>query len=262
MDTNDKNDVFWAMVAASQKDPRERPRGGNGPGQERLVMHDVAAALGIIVREASRLDAQSQLGDEDRGRIRRITELADRGKNLIVRKQDQLANEERSADPNATLLGAQDMLARTPSQGIRVLVDLQEPIWRVHGDPVLLDRAVANLVVNAEEAMPDGGEIILGSANVHLDEDRARALDLTGGPYVRISVTNTGACISDEIRPHIFRSSFTTKGARGCRGLGLTVVQETAMDVGGAIRLEDGSRTTTFALYMPAARQNGDSTRV
>lgn len=263
MNTSDKNDVFRALISAAKKDPRERPDGANGARQERLVMHDVAATLGIIVREASHLDSQSKLGDEERGRIRRIAALADRGKSLIVRKQDKTANEERSADPNATLRGAQDMLGRTAGQGIRVLADLQEPIWWVRGDPILLERAVTNLVVNAEEAMPGGGEIILGSANVHLDQDRARSLDLSAaGPYVRISITNTGNGIDDEIRPHIFRSCFTTKGAQGCRGLGLTVVQETATDVGGVIRLEDGSRTTTFALYLPAAGRNGESSRV
>jgi len=160
---------------------------------------------------------------------------------------------ERSADPNAALLGAQDMIRRTTDSHVRIRADLEEPIWHVRGDPVLLERAVANLVVNAEEAMPEGGDILLSSTNVYLDAERARAAGLpAAGAYVRISVTNNGPGIPDDVRPHIFRSCFTTKGDRGCRGLGLTVVQETAEDAGGSICLEGGSRTTTFALYLPA----------
>jgi len=259
MDTHELDHVLKALAAAKPRKERAGRDRRNGTHQERLVLHDVAATLGVILREASEMDGQANLGEEDRGRIRRIAALADRGKSLIVRKQDRMVNERRCADPNAALLGAVDMLGRTAGTQIRVLSDLQDPIWMVRGDPVLLERAVTNLVVNAEEAMPGGGEIILGSANVRFDEARARAAGLaSGGSYVRISVTDTGEGIPDHVRPHIFRSCFSTKRERGCRGLGLTVVQETASDVGGAIRLEQGSRTTTFALYLPAVPRDDD----
>jgi PAS domain S-box-containing protein len=126
-------------------------------------------------------------------------------------------------------------------------------LWTIHGDPTELHQVLLNLCVNARDAMPHGGRLTLSAQNIMLDEETALATGATPGPYVMVSVADTGTGIPPQVLPRIFEPFFTTKqGDRGT-GLGLATVAWIVKRHGGFIdiRTEPG-KGTEFHVYLPA----------
>jgi signal transduction histidine kinase len=135
-------------------------------------------------------------------------------------------------------------------RGVRVEPDLPADLWPVEADPGELELAILNLVVNARDAMPDGGRVAIRAAN-------APALDGGGlrGDFVRLEVADTGAGMTDEVRARAFEPFFTTKGPGEGTGLGLAQVYGFARQSGGAALIESApGRGTTVALLLPRSR--------
>jgi signal transduction histidine kinase len=157
---------------------------------------------------------------------------------------------------NTVISGIAELLARTLGGGVSVDVVLGADLWGARGDASQLENAILNLSVNARDAMPDGGNISITTANVDLQPGDPRAPDLEAGSFVQIAVSDSGTGMTSETAARIFEPFFTTKGAGKGTGLGLSQVFAFARDAGGTVRVETVvGRGTTFRLLLPTCRQ-------
>ncbi|HKV14345.1 MAG TPA: ATP-binding protein, partial [Reyranella sp.] len=162
--------------------------------------------------------------------------------------------EPRSVDVNALVEGMSDLLQRTLGEEIRVSTTLGRGLWAVDVDPTELEAAILNLAVNARDAMPEGGDLRIVTANVGpYDEAQAAQLNVRPGAYVAIMIEDSGVGMGEEILKQVFEPFFTTKGGRGT-GLGLSQVYGFATQSGGTVALQSApGRGTAARIYLPKA---------
>jgi signal transduction histidine kinase len=122
----------------------------------------------------------------------------------------------------------------------------------VRGDETGLNQIVLNLVVNARDAMPDGGTAAIDMGIVELSDPLAPALGIMPGPYASLSVADGGQGIDPEVVPHLFEPFFTSKPPEKGTGLGLSVVYGIVKGLGGGIEVHSQvGRGATFTIYLP-----------
>ena len=139
---------------------------------------------------------------------------------------------------------------------------LHPDLGKVKADPAQIQQILINLVVNARDAMPQGGKISIETAGVVLDEEFAsRYLDVLAGDYVMISVSDNGEGIDADTLPHIFEPFFTTKQAGKGTGLGLSTTYGIVKQSGGHITVASvRGRGTTFRVYFPKLAEAYEAT--
>ncbi|MCH7705725.1 MAG: PAS domain S-box protein [Chloroflexi bacterium] len=158
-------------------------------------------------------------------------------------------------DANKLVLHTDRMLRRLIGENIELVGLFAPEPMDILIDPGQMEQVLVNMVVNARDAMPDGGKLTIETAIVTLDEASARRLaDLAPGEYVRLSVTDTGIGMDAEVRAHLFEPFFTTKGPDKGTGLGLATCYGIITQAEGAIlvRSEPG-QGSTFDIYLPKA---------
>jgi signal transduction histidine kinase len=169
----------------------------------------------------------------------------------------------QQVDLNRLVAGLSDMLTRTVGETIDVETILGSGVWPTHVDVSQLENAIVNLVVNARDAMPDGGRITIETANASLDDAYCRQFgDVSPGQYVLLSVTDTGAGISSENLSKVFEPFFTTKSASNRTGLGLAMIYGFVKQSKGHIRVySEVGQGTTVKIYLPrmTAAQRAES---
>jgi PAS domain S-box-containing protein len=159
----------------------------------------------------------------------------------------------KAIDPDGLVAGIADLLRRTVGPGVKVELDLHDGTGSVLCDANELESALLNLCINARDAMPEGGRLMIGTADAELSAaDIAEQEGAAPGDYVVISVTDTGEGMQPEVLERVFEPFFTTKPVGQGTGLGLSQVYGFVQQSGGLVRLESVSgRGTTVRLYLP-----------
>jgi PAS domain S-box-containing protein len=144
--------------------------------------------------------------------------------------------------------------AETFPKSIDSRTNIPRDLWTVLADPTQMHQVLLNMLVNARDAMPQGGSLTISAENITLDENYSRMhLEAKPGPYVSIVITDTGTGIPADIREKIFEPFFTTKDIGKGTGLGLSTALAIVKSHGGFIGLEsEMGKGTTFRIYFPA----------
>ena len=166
-------------------------------------------------------------------------------------------------DVNAAISGSLKMFSRLIGENIRLNFVLARESWRVFMDPSQLDQILANLAVNARDAIAGQGKISIVVANQKLQEDDCREKPdfVTPGDYVVLSVSDDGVGMTPEVQARIFEPFFTTKGVGEGTGLGLATIYGIVKQNRGAIVVQSmPGHGTTFTIYLPRSKDAGHGT--
>ncbi len=149
-------------------------------------------------------------------------------------------------DLNETVKEITDMLKDILGKNIILELKLEEKVWKIKGNSKMIGQVIMNLVINARDAMPDGGKITITTENIFKE----------GEKYVCLSVKDTGIGMSEEVKNHIFDPFFTTKAPGKGTGLGLSLVYGIIKQHGGWIEVESTiGKGTTFKIYLPVIKK-------
>lgn len=156
---------------------------------------------------------------------------------------------------NRLIIGMSDLLSRTLGENIKVETVLSGGLWQASIDPNQVENAVLNLALNARDAMPEGGNLTVETANTHLDEAYAQAhTEVAAGQYVMLAVSDTGIGMTRDVIEKAFEPFFTTKQIGEGTGLGLSQVYGFVKQSGGHIKIySEPGEGTTVRIYFPRA---------
>jgi two-component system, cell cycle sensor histidine kinase and response regulator CckA len=228
------------------------------------VAHDfnnmLTAILGNIELAMMEVEEGTQLhGDLTEAR-RSAERAADLTRQLLLFSHQQ-ALEMGSTDLSQVAQDLLKMLGRLIGEDIRIVAELCPEPPRILGDAGQLQQVLMNLCLNARDAMPEGGILTIQVDQVVLGEDdAARMLHARPGRYARLSVTDTGIGMTDDVQERIFEPFFTTKAAGRGTGLGLSVSYAVVRDHGGWINVySEPEQGTTFRVYLPACDEDAEA---
>jgi PAS domain S-box-containing protein len=222
------------------------------------VAHDFNNLLTTVLGYSELLLADLPPDDLRRSAIEEIKKSGTRAaaltQQLLAFSRKQML-QPQILDLNGVVGDITTMLRRLIGENIRLQLRCQEDLWSVKADPHQLQQVIVNLVVNARDAMPAGGEIIIGTQNVEIDDDYVRThVGAAIGSHVRLTVTDTGKGMTEEVKKRIFEPFFTTKGLGKGTGLGLATVYGIIKQSGGYIWVDSSPETgTTFTILLPRA---------
>jgi len=160
-------------------------------------------------------------------------------------------------DINHLVNGMAELIRRTVGPSIAMDVIATRDLWSTLVDPHQLENALLNLCLNARDAMPDGGQLLIETSNTHLDETEAQGLQLPAGHYVALCVSDNGSGMSDEVLKRAFDPFFTTKPIGMGTGLGLSMIYGFARQSGGGVLIHSTpGRGTRVCIYVPAYNES------
>jgi CheY-like chemotaxis protein len=147
------------------------------------------------------------------------------------------------------------MLRPLLGEDVELVTAADPKLWRVRIDPGQFEQVLVNLAINARDAMPEGGRLLIETGNIELDPDFARQhATVQPGPHVLLAVTDTGSGMDPEVLAHIFEPFFTTKDVGKGTGLGLATCYGIVKQNRGSIWVHsERGRGTTFKIYLPRA---------
>jgi PAS domain S-box-containing protein len=235
------------------------------------VAHDFNNLLTIILGNLEALQRHLAEPGHDTTRLQRSAEQAMRGAKraasltqrlLAFSRQQPL--EPRAVDIGRLVTGMSDLLRRTIGEQIAIETALAGGLWRAHVDPNQLENAILNLAVNARDAMPQGGQLTIETANTFLDDTYASSQsEVVPGQYVMVAVSDNGMGMTKEVMEKAFDPFFTTKEIGQGTGLGLSQVYGFVKQSGGHVKIySEVGDGTTVKIYLPRYHAAGDEESV
>ncbi len=224
------------------------------------VSHDFNNLLTIINGYSELLISQLTPGDPMFSSLSEIRKAGDRAaaltKQLLVLSRRQLVPS-KVLDINDVVNDIARMLKRVIGEDIRLATDLSARPGRVRADAGQLQQVLINLAVNARDAMPSGGTLLIRTESVHLGEAFVQQHpDIKPGAYVLLEVSDSGIGMDDYVKAHLFEPFFTTKKAGEGTGLGLATVYSIVKQCGGSIWAHsEPGEGTTFKIYLPESEE-------
>jgi len=224
------------------------------------VAHDFNNLLTIIGGYSELLAAQL---DEHAPARRDLEEIVRAGERAASLTRQLLAFSRRQIlqlrvlNLNAVVADLDKMLRRLIGEDVELRTVLDPALGATKADPTQMEQVIMNLAVNARDALPQGGRLLLQTANVELDENYARThADVQPGRYVMLAVTDNGVGMTNETVSHIFEPFFTTKSRDKGTGLGLSTVYGIIKQSGGSVFVySEPGRGTTFKIYLPRVEE-------
>ncbi|HEV8436472.1 MAG TPA: PAS domain S-box protein [Methylomirabilota bacterium] len=220
------------------------------------IAHDFNNLLTVIGGQnqfiAWRLPADDPLHRELAVIERTVARAAGLTRQLLAFSRKQVF-QLRVVDMNAVLTPMDEMLRRLIGEHIQLVTLLGSELGRIKADPSQIEQVILNLAINAKDAMPDGGRLIIETSNAQLDDSFARGhVDVKAGPYVMLAVSDTGHGMDAQTKAKVFEPFFTTKEPGKGTGLGLSTVYGVVKQSGGHIWLySERGHGATFKLYFP-----------
>jgi PAS domain S-box-containing protein len=222
------------------------------------IAHDLNNALTAIAGYTELALTALRHEHPARADVQEIRRAAERAtsvtRQLLAFSRKQLL-EPRVFDLNVAVNNVVRLIGRLLGENVRVRTDLDPSLPLIHADPGQIEQAIINLAVNARDAMPEGGDLILTTSTHRVGEDAPRPrVPMPPGTYVTLSVIDTGHGMSAETQAHIFEPFFTTKEVGKGTGLGLAMVYGTVKQSGGFIFVDSQpGHGATFRLHFPPA---------
>jgi CheY-like chemotaxis protein/two-component sensor histidine kinase len=221
------------------------------------VAHDFNNALQVLLGSAELLN--ERLADDPEGR-KLVMQIHTTGNRAASLTRQLLAFSRKQLrrpvvlDLNALIRDMEGMLRPMIGEDIELTMLLDEHVQPIEADGGQIEQVLMNLAVNARDAMPDGGEIVIRTSTVHKSPDPVARKASQREPYVLLTVTDSGCGMDDKTRARIFEPYFTTKEAEKGTGLGLSTVYAIVNQSGGSIDVKSKpGEGTTFHIHFPLA---------
>ena len=220
------------------------------------VAHDFNNLLGVIIGYSEL--ALDQLGPATavRGQVEQIRKAGERAtaltRQLLAFSRQQVLDT-KTLNLNAIISDMVQMLLRLIGEDVELHTKLDPELHSIRGDQGQIEQVIMNLAVNARDAMPDGGKLIIETHNVKVEEDEMpRRAPMVPGEYILLTISDTGVGMNAETQAHIFEPFFTTKAQGKGTGLGLATVYGVVKQSGGYIWVySEPGLGATFKVYLP-----------
>ncbi|MGN6589940.1 MAG: response regulator [Sphingomicrobium sp.] len=246
-DVSDQRSLESQLIQAQKMDAIGKLTGG--------IAHDFNNLLAAVIGGLSLLEKRVELADEQQRVLGMTKRAAEQGSEL-VRRLLAFARRQRLEPQPVELAALQGAVVDLLTHTLGGLVNLEwrvaDDVWTVFADQAQLELALVNLIINARDAMPDGGTVTISAEN--RDVSPGSRTELQPGNYVRLGVEDTGTGISAEHMQKVMEPFFTTKEVGKGSGLGLSMVYGFAQQSNGAFRLDSElGRGTRAELWLPRA---------
>lgn len=224
------------------------------------VAHDFNNLLTVIQISTQLLMRQLHPQDPLWEHVQQIQEASERATRLtkqLLSFSRRKVVEPRQVNLSEIVSDLGQMLKRVIGEDIELVIALAEDLWSVRADPSQMEQVIVNLAVNARDAMPQGGQLSIQTANTILDNAYAATqIDARPGEHVILTISDTGTGMDDEVQSHIFEPFFTTKEGGQGTGLGLPTVYGIVKQSNGHIWFDSQvDLGTTFKIYLPRAEE-------
>jgi two-component system, cell cycle sensor histidine kinase and response regulator CckA len=225
------------------------------------IAHDFNNLLGVIIGYSESLEEQLTPGDPLRKSAAEIRKAGERAASLthqLLAFSRQRVMQPRILDLNALVSDMGQMLMRLIGMHIELTTNLAPELGRVKAEQSQIEQLIVNLVVNARDAMPDGGKLLIETSNLEVTPGLANGLPfLQPGPHILLTVTDTGTGMDANTRRHIFEPFFTTKGLGKGTGLGLATVYGVVKQSGGGVVVDsEPGKGSKFKIFLPRTHES------
>jgi|SRR5665213_378986 len=223
------------------------------------VSHDFNNILTAILGHSEMLIRQLTADDPRRNNAEQIEKCAQMAatltKQLLTYSRKQVIAP-RVLELNAAILNIEPILRRFIGRDIEFCTALNPDAGHINADPGQIEQVLVNLIVNARDAMPQGGRLTIMTANTSMDENQVKKFhDMRAGDYVMLAISDTGTGMTDEVKTHLFEPFFTTKPHGKGTGLGLATCFGIVKQSNAHIQVHSElGKGTTFKIYFPQAQ--------
>ena len=223
------------------------------------IAHDFNNLLSVINGHCELLEEQLAPNERPRQNCEQIKKAGERAAGLtrqLLAFSRQQVLEPRILNLNTLVVDLEKMLKRVIGEDVEFRISLDSRLAPVKADRGQIEQVLMNLVVNARDAMPNGGHLIVETTNVFLEDEFARQRGYSQRSYVGLSVTDNGTGMDADTQARMFEPFFTTKEVGKGTGLGLATAYGVITQSGGHIEVQSHvGQGTTFRIYLPAVRE-------